>query len=105
LSNGLLSTLPTSQSTQGFGYPGATPAVSANGSANGILWVLTTVAGLPAQLHAYDATNISRELYNTGQNPNRDQPAIAAKFAVPTVANGKVYVGTQSEIDVYGLLP
>ncbi len=105
LFNGLLSTTPTSQSTVAFAYPGATPVVSANGSSQGLLWVLTTFKQNPATLHVYDATNLSRELYNTGQNATRDQAGLAAKFAVPTVANGKVYVGTSTELDVYGLLP
>ncbi|MGA7220739.1 MAG: choice-of-anchor D domain-containing protein, partial [Candidatus Sulfotelmatobacter sp.] len=104
LSNGLLSNSPTSESANSFGYPGATPAVSANGGANGILWVMNTVQNFPAQLYAYDATNLSRNIYNTAQN-SRDKAGIAVKFAVPTVANGKVYVGTSTELDVYGLLP
>jgi hypothetical protein len=105
LSNGLLSTSPTSSSPGTYGYPGATPAVSANGTANGIVWVLSTVHGFPALLHVYDAANLSRELYNSDMNVTRDQAGMAVKFTVPTVANGKVYVGTQSELDVYGLLP
>jgi hypothetical protein len=105
LFNGLLSTAPTSQSTVAFAYPGATPVISANGSSQGLLWVLTTFKQNPALLHVYDATNLSRELYNSGQNATRDQAGLAAKFAVPTVANGKVYVGTSTELDVYGLLP
>jgi hypothetical protein len=105
LYGGLLSTSPTSQSPTSFGYPGATPAVSANGSTNGLLWVLSTVQGIPALLHVYDAANLSRELYNSHQKMTRDQAGIAVKFTVPTVANGKVYIGTQTELDVYGLLP
>jgi hypothetical protein len=105
LSGGLLSGSPTSESPQTFGYPGATPAVSANGAANGILWVLSTVQSYPAELHAYDAANISRELYNTAQDSSRDKAGLAVKFVVPTVANGKVYIATSAELDVYGLLP
>jgi len=105
LSNALLSTSPTSESATQFEYPGATPSVSANGSSNGVLWVLSTIKGYPAILYAYDAANLSHALYNSDQNEGRDQAGIAAKFAVPTVANGKVYVGTSVELDVYGLLP
>jgi hypothetical protein len=105
LFNGLLSTSPTSQSVITYAYPGATPAVSANGSTNGLLWMLTTVKSSTAVLHVYDAANLSRELYNSDQNKSRDQAGQAVKFAVPTVANGKVYIGTATELDVYGLLP
>ena len=105
LSNGLLSTAPTSQSPALFGYPGATPAISANGAKNGIVWAISTARGSIAWLHAYDAVNVSRELYSTGQNPSRDQGGLSVKFNVPTVANGRVYVPTLGQLDVYGLLP
>lgn len=105
LSEGLLSTSPTSESATTYPYPGATPAVSANGNADGIVWAISTITGNVAQLHAYDAANLTRELYNSGQNSTRDKAGTFIKFAVPTVANGKVYIGTQTELDVYGLLP
>jgi hypothetical protein len=105
LSNGLLSTSPTSQSPEEFDYPGSTPAVSANGSTNGILWTMSPMQSGEGILRVYDASNLSREIYNSNQNPSRDQAGMAVKFVVPTVANGKVYVGTQTALDVYGLLP
>ncbi len=111
LSGGLLSTTPTSQSTTVFGRlgPGPTPAISSNGSTNGIVWVLQTdgfATFEPAILRAYDAADLSVELYNsTLAAGNRDRAGPAVKFAVPTVANGRVYVGTGNEVTVYGLLP
>ena len=89
-----------------FGYPGASPVISANGAKGGILWAIDSsewnVNG-PATLYAFDATNLTTKLYDS--NRSRDYPGPAVKFAVPTVANGKVYVGTQTELDAYGLLP
>jgi Abnormal spindle-like microcephaly-assoc'd, ASPM-SPD-2-Hydin len=108
MQGGLISTLPIVQSTKSFGYPGASPVVSANGNTNGILWALQTdryFNSLPASLHAFDASNVSRQLYNSSDNATRDVAGPAVKFTAPTVANGKVYVGTQTEVDVYGLLP
>jgi len=104
----LISTLPIVQSSDVFGYPGGSPVVSANANTNGIVWILETdqySAGGAAVLRAFDAANISRELYDTTQNSARDAAGPAVKFTVPAVANGKVYVGTQTELDVYGLLP
>src|SRR5207302_338993 len=102
LSNGLLSSSPVSQSTTPFSYPGSTPSVSANGSTDAIVWALELNAGT-AVLHAYDALDLSRELYASTQGP-ADQLDGGVKFTVPTVANGKVYVGTQSSLNVFGLL-
>ncbi len=107
LSNGHLSNQPVSISSENFGYPGATPVVSANGASNGIVWALQTDAygsNGPAVLHAHDAANVARTLYTSNQNSSRDNPGSAIKYAVPTVVNGKVYVGAQKQISVYGLL-
>jgi hypothetical protein len=108
LYNSLLSTAAIAQSADTFAYPGAVPAVSANGGKNGIVWMLDAALFAsqgPAVLHAFDAANISHELYNTTQNLARDQCGPAIKFTVPTIANGKVYVPAEYEVDVYGLLP
>jgi hypothetical protein len=102
LSAGKLSTQPASQTSAHFSFPGATMAVSSNGATAGIVWVLDGSGG---GLFAYDATNLATELYDTNQDTSgRDTPGQPVKFAVPTVAAGHVYVGTQTEVDVYGLL-
>jgi hypothetical protein len=107
--NGLLSQNPVSSSTALFDYPGASISVSASGSTNGIVWLIEGAGyspSAPATLHAYDALDLSRELYASNQAAGgRDTAGNAVKFTVPTIANGKVYVGTQTEITVYGLLP
>ena len=103
LTAGKLSTAPASQTSAHFDFPGATVSVSSNGSAAGIVWVLDGNAGV---LYAFDATNLATTLYDTTQaSGGRDQAGTPVKFAVPTVANGHVYVGTQTELDVYGLQP
>ncbi len=108
LGRGLLSLAPIAEATQVSTYPNPTPAVSSNGNANGIVWAVRTnlgQSGGPADLEAFDAANVTRRLYTSTTNPARDQAGPATRFAVPTVANGKVYVATQTELDVYGLLP
>ena len=101
---GKLSTTPIFQTATFFNFPSTTPSVSSNGTSNGIVWALSTDTS-PAILHAYDATRIDKELYNTSQKAGRDTPGQPVKFAVPMIANGKVYVGTQNRLAVYGLLP
>ena len=112
---GKLSTTPTSVGN--VVYPsnhGATASLSANGTLNGIVWDIDNSGfsgsnpstGGPAVLHAYDATNVATELYNTAQAASgRDTAGAASKFAAPTVAGGKVFVPTSVELDIYGLLP
>lgn len=86
-----------------FPYPGATPSISASGSSNGILWATTNAS--PAVLHAYDAANLGTELYNSAQAGTRDQFGVGNKFITPTVANGKVYVGTTNGVAIFGFIP
>jgi hypothetical protein len=108
-----LSSSPTSVGSAIFATHGATPSVSANGAVNGIVWDIDNSAYIgtdpagsgPAVLHAYDATNVANELYNSSQEGTRDTAGLALKFTVPTIANGRVFVPTASELDIYGLLP
>ena len=107
LSNGLLQTPPASTAVNTFGFPGASPVISANGATGGILWAIDSSAwnaAGPAVLHAFDATNLLTELYHSNQF-SADNPGPAVKFTVPTVANGSVYVGTQTQLAVFGLFP
>jgi hypothetical protein len=99
--NGMLATSPSSRTGHTFTYPGATPTISANGTTNGIVWVVENVN--PAVLHAYDATNLSNELYNSTQASGGRDNFNANKFITPVVANGKVYVGTSTSVAVFGL--
>jgi hypothetical protein len=113
LSNGLLSTEPTSRSPGAYGYPGGTLAVSANGGANGILWVVErrgvqpdgTGVASSGVLRAFDPTDLASEYYNSDAAGTRDTMDFAAKFNVPLVANGKVFVAGETTLTVYGLLP
>jgi hypothetical protein len=109
LEHGQLSAQPMARGTTQFIDPGATPTISANGSRNGIVWVLRSKGwrspDTPAVLYAYDAANAAHELYNSEQNTTRDRAGLCLRFNIPTVMNGKVYVGAKGEVDVYGLLP
>ena len=99
--------VPESQSSTTFQFPGPTPSISANGNRNGIAWIIQAdgyVDGSSEVLRAYDAADLTRELYSSDQNAQRDDPGGAVKFAVPTIANGKVYVGAKGQLSVYGLL-
>jgi chitodextrinase len=125
-STGQFNTTPVQTTPSGLGFPGATPSVSSTGNSNGIVWAIDSsnygtkdsgsFSAGPAVLHAYDASNISTELWNSTQGSG-NTAGNAVKFTVPTVANGKVYIGTRGndtttgsgtlfgELDVYGLLP
>jgi hypothetical protein len=106
ITNALLGAAPSSKSATTFGYPGATPSVSANGTSNGIVWALESGTGATAVLHAYDATNLATELYNSTQaTGSRDSFGTGNKFITPMIVNGKVYVGTPNGVAVFGLLP
>jgi len=102
ITNAKLSSSPTSQTATQFTYPGSAPAVSANGTANGIVWAHENNS--PPVLHAYDAADLSHELYNSNQAGSRDHFGAGNKFITPTVADGKVFVGTTSGVAVFGLL-
>lgn len=103
ISTAQLGSSPSSQTGNQFEYPGATPSISANGTSNAILWAAENTD--PAVLHAYDATNLANELYNSNQaSGGRDQFGAGNKFITPTVINGKVYVGTTNGVGVFGLL-
>lgn len=95
-----LSTQPASVTTTEFPYPGTSPAVSANGTSNGIVWAVEN--SNPAVLHAYDATDLTHELYNSNQAPGgRDNFGAGNKFITPTVADGMVFVGTTNGVAVF----
>src|SRR5271163_4175931 len=101
ITNAQVATSAASQSSATFGYPGTTPSVSANGTSNGIVWAIQN--GSTAVLHAYSATNLATELYNSSQAGTRDQFA-GNKYITPMIVNGKVYVGTPTGVAVFGLL-
>jgi hypothetical protein len=102
ISSAKLGAAPQSQSATSFTYPGTSPSVSANGTANAIVWAHEN--SNPAVLHAYDATNLAHEIYNSNQAAaNRDQFG-AGRCIAPIVADGKVFVGTGNSVAVFGLL-
>jgi hypothetical protein len=110
MSAGILASSPSaSQSPETMGPQGATPVISSNGASGAILWLIDSSGALAtpntaAILRVFDPNNLSNEIYNSAMDSSRDKAGSAVKFTVPTVANGKVYVGTQTELDVYGLL-
>ncbi|HEY1483511.1 MAG TPA: chitobiase/beta-hexosaminidase C-terminal domain-containing protein [Candidatus Acidoferrum sp.] len=105
--NGALNGTPTSTSNETAGQFSPTPSVSANGTTNGIVWSLRTDNyGTQGReiLYAHNATNVSTLLYSSESNVARDNPGNSVKFITPTVTNGKVYVGSESQLSVFGLL-
>jgi hypothetical protein len=106
LAQAKLATIPASQSAVVFPYPGSTPSVSANGTQNAIVWAVESNQGQFNVLHAYDATNLSKELYNSNQAAGeRDNFGKGNKFITPVIVNGKVLVGTPTGVAEFGLLP
>ena len=106
LTNAQLALTPSSQTTIKFPHPGPTPSISANGTQNGIVWALESSLSSPGVLHAYDPTNLAHEFYNSNQAINgRDSFGNGNKFITPMIVNGKVYVGTQNGVAIFGLLP
>jgi uncharacterized repeat protein (TIGR03806 family) len=105
ITNGVIVATPTSVSGTAFSALGGTPVISANCTNDGIVWTIQSDAagsGGPAVLHAYNATNLASELYNSSQNLARDNPGPAIIMTTPTVANGKVFVGGQYELAIFG---
>ena len=105
ITQGKLATTPSSKSAAVFPYPGSTPSVSANGTQNAILWALESPSGGAGVLHAYDATSLSNELYNSNQAANGRDGFTGNKFITPVIVNGKVFVGTPTGVVEFGLLP
>ncbi|MEI9863863.1 MAG: hypothetical protein WDN00_04795 [Limisphaerales bacterium] len=105
MTNGVINPSPTRSPNQFSGEKSSTtPVVSANGTNAGIVWAVdssTYASSSPAVLHAYNATNVAEELYNSSQL-SRDNPGSAVKLTAPTVANGKVYMGLQYKLSVFG---
>src|SRR5947209_1212590 len=113
LTNGQLVAMPGATSPESYDFPGSTVSISANGSTNGIAWSLgkkkigTNPNGTWITvnvLQAHDAGNATTTLYSSDKRANHmEDPGSYVKFSVPTVANGRVYVGTTSQLAVYGL--
>jgi hypothetical protein len=105
ITNARVATSASSVTAVKFQHPCPTPTISANGTQNGIVWALEDNTNLPGVLHAYDPTNLTHEFYNSNQAPSsRDSFGNGNKFIAPLIVNGKVYVGTQNGVAVFGLL-
>ena len=106
IANAIVNTTAVAAAPASLGYINGGPVISANGTNNGIAWVLDGSAfqgGGPAVLYAFNANNISQMLYNSSQNLTRDNPGGAMKLTTPTVAGGKVYVPAEYTLSVYGV--
>ncbi len=106
LSNGTLSSTPVAvspQVTTALYGVGSTPSISANGTANAIVWTIDTSQGAAQVVYAHDATNVANTLWSSAANSSRDGAGLPGKFGVPTIVNGKVYVGSTGAVMVYGL--
>ncbi|MCU1319977.1 MAG: Pyrrolo-quinoline quinone repeat-containing protein [Edaphobacter sp.] len=105
LTNAQMALTPSSQTAVKFPHPGPTPSITANGTQNGIVWALESSLTSPGVLHAYDPANLAHEFYNSNQAANaRDSFGNGNKFITPMIVNGKLYVGTQNGVAVFGLL-
>ncbi len=107
INNGQLA--ESARSRMKFADPGATPSISANGNKDAIVWAVATKSwngpdNKPAVLYAFDAATLGEPIYTSEQNSQRDHAALATRFVIPIVVNGRVYFGTRSEVEVYGLL-
>jgi hypothetical protein len=101
--------VPGESSTTKFIASGATPSISANGNKNAIVWAISTKTwngpdNQPAVLYAFDATKLGQPIYTSEQNSQRDRAAMATRFVIPVVVNGRVYFAARGEVEVYGLL-
>jgi len=102
LTNGVFPTSATATTVATIGFPGASPSISSSGNSNGIVWEINGNGG-STTLVAFDPGNALAPLYNSATQKVTNGAYV--KFSVPTIANGKVFVGTQTELDVYGTLP
>jgi outer membrane protein assembly factor BamB len=105
IANAKLASHPVSMSAATFAYPGTTPSISANGTSNGIVWAVEARGSDAGVLHAYDASNLEKELYSSAAVAGGRDAFADNKFITPMIANGKVYVGTAMGVTVFGLLP
>ena len=103
ITNGKFSTTPT-HTAASFTYPGVLPSISASGNTNGIVWAIENTG--TAVLHAFLASDLTQELYNSNQAAgSRDHFGSGNKYITPMIADGKVFAATSNSVAVFGLLP